>query len=230
MIDRVAAAQDCLRAAKLLYARGMVNAYEGNVSVRLGETLLITPSAVCKEELEPEDLVEVDIASGETVRARPGRVASSELKLHLTVYRTRADVGGVAHAHPHFATAFAVRGEPIETRAYPEMIVLYDRIPVCRYGRPSTDAVNADVPEALREHDAFLLGNHGLVTVAKDAITAAYKLEGVESIAKVLTIARLTGTEADLGDAECSALRESYFERRGLKHIFFTRPRDAGSR
>ena len=68
MIDRNAAAADCLRAAKMLYQRGMVNAYEGNVSVRLGDTLLITPSAVCKEELEPDDLVEVDIATGETVK------------------------------------------------------------------------------------------------------------------------------------------------------------------
>ena len=219
MPDRNAAAKDCLRAAKLMYARGMVNAYEGNVSVRLGDTLLITPSAVCKEELEAEDLVEVDIATGETIFAKPGRVASSELKLHLTVYRTRADVGGVAHAHPPFATAYAVRGAPIETHAYPEMMILYDRIPVCRYGRPSTDAVNADVPDVLREHDAFLLSNHGLVAVADDAITAAYRLEGVESIAKVLTLARLTGGEAALGDGECAAIREIYLSNRAKKGL-----------
>ena len=214
MPDRDAAARDCLRAAKLMYARNMVNAYEGNVSVRLGDTLLITPSAVCKEELEAEDLVEVEIATGRTVYARPGRVASSELKLHLTCYMSRPDVFGVAHAHPPFATAYAVRGVPIETRAYPELMVLYDRIPVCRYGRPGTDAVNADVPEVLRAHDAFLLSNHGLVAVAGDAITAAYRLEGVESIAKVLTLARLTGGEKDLGDAECAGIREIYFAKR----------------
>ena len=139
MPDRKEAALDCLRAAKLLYARNMVNAYEGNVSVRLGQTLLITPTAVCKEELEPEDLVEVDLETGETVWAKPGRAASSELKLHLTVYRTRPDVGGVAHAHPHFATAYAIRGAAIETRAYPELMVLYDRIPAERrtWGTPS---------------------------------------------------------------------------------------------
>ena len=216
MPDRDAAARDCLRAAKLMYARGMVNAYEGNVSVRLEKTLLITPSAVCKEELEPEDLVEVDLATSETVSARPGRIASSELKLHLTVYRSRADVGGVAHAHPPFATAFAIRGAPIETRAYPELMVLYDRIPVCRYGRPGTDAVNDEVPAALEGHDAFLLSNHGLVAVADDAITAAYRLEGVESIAKVLTLARLTGGEKDLGDAECAGIAEIYWGRRKL--------------
>ena len=208
--DRDSACRDALRAAKLLYARGLVNAYEGNVSVRIGETLLITPSGVCKEELETDDLVEVDIASGRTLRVKDGRRPSSELKLHLAIYRCRADVGGVVHAHPPFATAFALRDQPIVTRAYPEMMTLYDQIPVCRYGRPGTEAVNADVPEVLKGYDAFLLANHGLVTVAGDALTAAYRLEGVESIAKVLTIARLTGGEVDLGDGECAALHEIY--------------------
>ena len=67
MNDKRRAAEDCLKAAKLLYARGMVNAYEGNVSVRLGDTILITPSAVCKEELSPEDLVEVRVPIADRV-------------------------------------------------------------------------------------------------------------------------------------------------------------------
>lgn len=211
---RAQRAQDCLKAAKLLYSRFMVNAYEGNVSVRLGDTLLITPSAVCKEELEAEDLVEVDIASGETVHARPGRVASSELKMHLCIYRSRADVMGVAHAHPPFATAYAVSGLPIETRAYPEMRVLYDRIPICRYGRPGTEAVNRDIPEVLRTHDVFLLANHGLVAAAHTAVEAAYRLEGVESIAKVLTLSKLHGGECALPAEECSAITDIYYDKR----------------
>ena len=128
--------------------------------------------------------MEVDIASGATVAAKPGRVASSETKMHLCVYRNRADVQGVAHAHPPFATAYAVAGMPIETAAYAEMRVLYDRIPVCRYGRPGTEAINADIPAVLKTHDVFLLANHGLTAAAPSAIVAAYRLEGVESIAK----------------------------------------------
>ena len=174
--QRAQRAQDCLKAAKLLYSRFMVNAYEGNVSVRLGSSILITPSGVCKEELEADDLVEVDLESGRTIAAKPGRVASSELKMHLCVYKSRADVMGVAHAHPPFATAYAVAGLPIQTRAYPEMRVLYDHIPICSYGRPSTDAVNADIPGVLRTHDVFLLANHGLVAAAPSAIVAAYRL------------------------------------------------------
>jgi L-fuculose-phosphate aldolase len=200
------AARDVLKAAKLLYARALVNAYEGNVSRRVGGSLLITPSQVCKDELTEDDLVEVDIASGETIRAQNGRRASSELKMHLTCYRARGDVQGVAHAHPPCATAFAVCGLPIETAAYPEMMLLYGRVPVCRYGRPSTDAVNVDVPDALSGYDQFLLANHGLVAVGSSAIEAAYRLEGIESIAKVLLQARAMGGEAALPPDEVDAI------------------------
>ncbi len=213
MNERAQKAQDCLKAAKLLYRRFLVNTYEGNVSVRLGDTILITPSAVCKEELEEDDLVEVDLASGETLRAKESRMASSETKMHLCVYRNSA-AQAVVHAHPPFATAYAVAAKPIETRAYPEMRVLYDRIPVCRYGRPGTEAVNADVPEALKTHDVFLLSNHGLVACGPSAMVAAHRLEGVESIAKVLTLAQLHGGESPLPRAELDALQEIYFDKR----------------
>ena len=213
MNERAQKAQDCLKAAKLLYRRFLVNTYEGNVSVRLGDTILITPSAVCKEELEEDDLVEVDLASGETLRAKESRMASSETKMHLCVYRNSA-AQAVVHAHPPFATAYAVAAKPIETRAYPEMRVLYDRIPVCRYGRPGTEAVNADVPEALKTHDVFLLSNHGLVACGPSAMVAAHRLEGVESIAKVLKLAQLHGGESPLPRAELDALQEIYFDKR----------------
>ena len=213
MNERAQKAQDCLKAAKLLYRRFLVNTYEGNVSVRLGDTILITPSAVCKEELEEDDLVEVDLASGETLRAKESRMASSETKMHLCVYSNSA-AQAVVHSHPPFATAYAVAAKPIETRAYPEMRVLYDRIPVCRYGRPGTEAVNADVPEALKTHDVFLLSNHGLVACGPSAMVAAHRLEGVESIAKVLTLAQLHGGESPLPRAELDALQEIYFDKR----------------
>ena len=213
MNERAQKAQDCLKAAKLLYRRFLVNTYEGNVSVRLGDTILITPSAVCKEELEEDDLVDVDLASGETLRAKESRMASSETKMHLCVYRNSA-AQAVVHAHPPFATAYAVAAKPIETRAYPEMRVLYDRIPVCRYGRPGTEAINVDIPEALKTHDVFLLSNHGLVACGPSAITAAYRLEGVESIAKMLTLTQLHGGESPLPRAELEALKDMYYERR----------------
>ena len=211
--ERSQKAQECLRAAKLLCRRALVNAYEGNVSVRLEGSILITPSAVCKEELEEDDLVEVDLATGKTLHAKEGRVPSSETKMHLCVYR-HSGAQAVVHGHPPFATAYAVAAKPIETRAYPEMRILYDRIPLCRYGRPGTDDVNVDIPEVIKTHDVFLLANHGLVAAGPDAMTAAYRLEGVESIAKVLTLTHLHGGESALPRAELDALRDIYYDKR----------------
>ena len=133
--------------------------------------------------------------------------------MHLCVYR-HSGAQAVVHGHPPFATAYAVAGKPIETRAYPEMRVLYDRIPLCRYGRPGTDDVNVDIPEVINTHDVFLLSNHGLVAAGPSAMTAAYRLEGVESIAKVLTLTHLHGGESALPRAELDALRDIYYDKR----------------
>jgi len=205
-MSRAETAAEVVRAAKLLYARGLVNAYEGNVSMRLGETLLITPSQVCKGDLTAADLVEVAIEDGALVEAKPGRRASSEVKLHICAYKSRPDIGGVAHAHPPCATAYALAGREIATDAYPEMIILYGKVPLCRYGRPGTDDVNADVPGVLAEYDQFLLANHGLVTVGAGALEATYRLEGLESIAKVLAMAEGMGGERKLPPEEVETL------------------------
>lgn len=205
---------ECLKAAKLIYVRGLVNAYEGNVSVRVGDSVWITPSQVCKEDLAPDDLVQVSLETGEVLSSPNGRKPSSELKLHLCCYRSRADIGAVAHTHSPYATSFAVRREPIETTGYPEMILLYGKIPVCRYGRPSTEAVNRDVPEVLEKYDAFLLANHGVVTVAQNAMDAVYRIEGIESIAKVLHIARMRGGESALPDGEAEAIEQLRLSKR----------------
>ncbi|MGI6172404.1 MAG: class II aldolase/adducin family protein [Christensenellales bacterium] len=200
--------KDVLKAARLLYERGLVNTYEGNVSARIGDIMVITPSQVCKADLTADDLVHVDIETGRTVRSENGRRPSSEMKMHLACYRTRRDIRGVAHAHPAYATSFALRREKIATKGYPEMMLLYGEVPVCRYGRPSTDDVNRDVPAVLETYNAFLLASHGLCAVGASAIEAAYRLEGIESVAKLLTIVRQAGGEIELSDEECRAIEE----------------------
>jgi len=207
-------ARQVLAAAKLLYERNMVNAYEGNVSVRLGDSLLITPSQVCKAELTPQDLVEVDIATGETVIANNGRAASSEAKMHICCYLARPDIQGIAHAHPPAATAFALCGLPIETGAYPEMMILYGKVPICRYGRPGTQAVCDDIPGVLSDYDTFLLANHGLTAVGASPIEAAYRLEAIESIARVLLNVRALGPEATLSKREIIELEALRVQKR----------------
>lgn len=214
--DYSAAAREVLRASKMLYDRGMLNANEGNVSARIvGGLFIITPSQVCKADLTEDDLLAVDISTGQVACESPaGRRPSSEMKVHLCCYRQRPDVLAVAHAHPPAATAYAVCGRPIETRAYPEMMLLYGRVPLCRYGRPGTDAVCDDIPEVLKSYDSFLLENHGLVSVGRSAMAAAYALEGINSIAEVLIRAVLLGGESPLPPDECEDIEKTRIENR----------------
>lgn len=201
--------KEIIRFARMLYHKGMVNAYEGNVSARRGGEMWITPGSVCKGVLEPSMLIRMGL-DGQVRQNRPPFKPSSECKLHLAIYRQAERVGAVVHAHAPYATSFAVRGKAIESRAYPEMRVLFDRIPVLPYGTPSTEAVYAGLPGVIAEYDAFLLSNHGLVAVGRTVAEAYYLLESAEAVAKVLYLTELRGDPADLPAEELSTLREMH--------------------
>lgn len=194
---------EVIRYAKKLYERQMVNANEGNVSLRDGERIYITPSSVCKELLTPEMIVVCDRQGNQLEgEGRP----SSELLLHLYVYDHRPDVNGVVHCHSPYATAYAIARKPIETRAYTEMIFLYDRIPVVDYGAPSTPDIVRGMGRYLEQTDILLLANHGMVSVGDTVMDAYLKAEAGESLAKTLTLAKLLGGEHPLEPEELDKL------------------------
>lgn len=197
--------QDILQLSKLMYEKGMVNAFEGNLSVRTGDGLLITPSQICKGFLTEEMLVETDM-QGKVIKG--DRKPSSEILLHLEAYSVRSDIGAVIHAHSPCATAFAVANKPLKSKAYPEMIVLYGEIPLVKYGTPSTPDICMDLKNHLCDHDVVLLANHGIVAVGKDLYDAYFKLESVESIAKVLLMVKLLGGEYELPPEEVDKLHK----------------------
>ena len=199
--------------SKLMYSKGMANAYEGNVSVLHEGRVYITPSGVCKGFLSADMIVVTDL-NGNTLEASEGYKASSELKLHLYVYRKRNDIRSVIHAHPPFSTAFAIANRPVETKAYPEMIVLFDKIPLAAYGRPSTDEIYLGMENYVAEYDMVLLANHGIVCYGKDAFDAFFKLEAAEGIAKTLAIAGIVGGEKELPPDK---LEELYAMRKALR-------------
>jgi L-fuculose-phosphate aldolase len=197
--------KDILEVSKLLYAKNLVNAFEGNVSVIEDSKVYITPSAVCKGFLSEDMLVVMDL-DGNILegKCKP----SSEAKLHLASYRDRPDIKAVVHAHPPYATAFAVANRPIETKAYPEMIVLFDKVPLAAYGTPSTDEIYHGMQQYVKEYDIILLANHGLVAYGRDVFDAFFKLESIEGIAKVLTLAGQLGGAKDLPQNKLEELYE----------------------
>ncbi len=189
---------------KRMYARGFVAANDGNISVRLSEDrILITPTGVSKGFMKSEDLVVIDL-DGRVVslHGKP----SSEAMMHVDIYRQRPDVRSVCHAHPPYATAFAVAGIPMERCVMPEVIFTLGSVPLSEYATPGTEEVFLSLRKYIAEYDAVLLANHGVVTVGKTVEQAYFKMETVEHAAKIQVIAGQIGGVKNLDAAQVSRL------------------------
>ncbi|HHY97530.1 MAG TPA: class II aldolase/adducin family protein [Firmicutes bacterium] len=196
--------KEIVDAGRWIYERGYVAANDGNISARLPDgSILMTPTGVSKGRMTPDMLVKVD-AQGNPIEGylKP----SSEVKMHLAVYRKRPDVGAVAHAHPLVATAFAVAGISLDRCILPEVIISLGWIPLARYATPSTDELAHSVEEFIEYHDAVLLQNHGVLTMAEDVTHAMYKMETVEHFARISFYARLLGGENELSSEDVAKL------------------------
>ena len=199
-----------------LYHSGMVNLFEGNISVRYGDHYLITPSQQDKDSMTPDMILEVDEEGNVIVG---NGVPSSEFKMHREVYRLRPDVCACVHTHSPVATAFAVAGREIVTNGLAEGNVVLGKVPVAPYGRPGTEDIYAHFSEFLPEYNAILLGNHGVVTVGPDLSTAFSLTEAVEKTAKIVLIAQFLGGENSIPEDELQLLRQygSYMRHKAMK-------------
>ena len=184
---------DIVEAGRRLYARGYVASNDGNISARLDDRLLITtPKSVSKGFMTPDMMVVVDY-DGKKVSG--DRDASTELPMHLEVYRNRPDANAVCHAHPPLATGFAVAGIPLTRAVLAEVITTLGSIPIAAYGTPSTSELPEAVRKYIKAHDGMLLANHGAVTCGPTVLAAYYKMETIEHFAKISLVARLLGRE-----------------------------------
>lgn len=191
---------DIVEVGRRLYARGFVASNDGNITIRFAEDrLLTTPANVSKGFMTPEMMVVVDL-DGKKVEG--SRNASSELKMHLEVYRQRSDVKAVVHAHPALATGFAVAGIPLDRAVLPEVIFTLGSIPIADYATPSTVELPNAVRQYIKAHDGLLLANHGALAVGTDVFSAYYKMETIEHFAKISLTARLLGGERLISQEE----------------------------
>ncbi len=192
-----------------LYSKGLVAGYEGNISVRNGDTILITPSGVCKGFLKENDIIEIN-SIGEKIAGNG--MPSSETALHLKLYRERNDIQAIVHAHPPTATGFACAGMGLDQSLTAETVLMLGAIPLVPYGTPSTN----ELPETLDgfiSYDALLLANHGAITVGKTLKNAYFLMEQVEQYAKISFVANTLGTPNPLPCDEVDklmALREKF--------------------
>lgn len=191
-------------AGRRLWQNGLVAHTDGNISARLdNEWILITPSGVNKGALKPHQILKVHLREG--IVDGNGK-PSVETPLHLEIYRTRPDVNAVVHAHPPYATAFASAGIALTEPVFPEMIVRFGEIPLVPYATPGTERLAELVAEALVDHDAALLQNHGAITVGRTIEEACGLMEALEWTAKGLWLAKALGNVVQLTPSEIARL------------------------
>jgi L-fuculose-phosphate aldolase len=196
----------------MLHQRGFVAAMDGNLSVRLGDSqVLVTPTCVSKGTMRPADMVIVDL-DGKRVAGR--RHVTSEIGMHLLIYRTRPDIRAIVHAHPPTATGFAAAGMPLTEPLVCEVVIGLGSIPLARYGTPGTSELAKTLEPFVPRYDAILMSNHGVVAYA-DTIEHAYmKMETVEHFAQIALVTHLLGRQQPLKEGEIEKLliaRTKYF-------------------
>jgi L-fuculose-phosphate aldolase len=174
---------------KRLWTRGYVAANDGNISVRTGKSeLMITTSGVSKGFMSRDMIIKMSM-DGEILTPKNQYLPSSEVKMHLEVYKQRDDIKAVVHAHPPYSTSFAVAGMPIETFILPEAIMSLGEVPIAPYGTPSTMEMPDSIIPFIRNSNAILLANHGALTLGIDLITAYHRMETLEHTAHILYLA-----------------------------------------
>jgi L-fuculose-phosphate aldolase len=196
---------DIVEVGRRLYARGYTASNDGNISVRLdANRLLMTPKSVCKGFMDPAMMCITDLAG---TKLAGDRDPSSEMQMHLEVYRQRPDAIAVVHAHPPTATGFAVAGIPLDRAVLAEVITTLGSVPIADYATPSTRELPEAVRKYVKAHDGMLLANHGALTLGADLFSAYYKMETIEHFAKISLVARLLGGERLLPRQEVDRLQ-----------------------
>jgi L-fuculose-phosphate aldolase len=197
---------DIVEIGRRMYARSYTASNDGNISVRIDASrLLMTPKSVCKGFMTPDMMCVTDLDGR---KLQGDRDPSSEMLMHLEVYRQRPDVQAVVHAHPPTATGFAVAGIPLDRAVLAEVLTTLGSIPLAEYATPSTAELPEAVGKYIKAHDGMLLANHGALTVGGDLYSAYYKMETIEHFAKISLVARMLGRENLISREEVMRLQE----------------------
>src|SRR5947207_1411341 len=194
-MDEQTARRDMVTVGRLMYERSYVVSSDGNLSVRLDDGRVVaTPTMTCKGRMTEDSLAVTDIEGNALTDGH----ASSELAMHLLIYRERPDVKAVCHAPPPHGTAFAVAGLPIDQPILSEVILTLGCVPLAEYGTPSTEELSDAMRPLMKHHNALLMANHGPVAYGADLWQAFDRLETLEHTAKIAILSRALGGSRNL--------------------------------
>jgi len=186
--NEFATKQLIIEIGKRLWTKGFVASNDGNISVRINDDeILTTPTGVSKGFMTPDMIIKVDM-DGKVLSAGGKHRPSSEVKMHMEVYRQRKDVRSVVHAHPPYCTSFAVAGIPLNKCVLPEAVLTLGAVPIAPYGTPSTMEIPDSIKPYIERSDAVLLANHGALTLGMDLLTAYHRMETLEHSATIVFI------------------------------------------
>ena len=189
-----------------LWQKGFVAANDGNISVKISDNeYYCTPTGVSKASLTPDMIIKVD-RDGKKLEGKLN--PSSEIKMHMRVYQKRPDVTAVVHAHPPVATAFTVADIDLDQYILPEAVLTIGNVPTCDYGTPSTMEIPDSLDPYLQKHDAFLLRNHGALTVGCNLNKAFFVMEEVEFNAVICKHAMDLGAVHEISNDQLKKLMD----------------------
>ncbi len=169
---------------KRMYDKNFVAANDGNISCKISkDAILVTPTGVSKGFMTADMLIEMDLEGN--VLKENSFAPSSEIKMHLRVYKENSEVHAVTHAHPPISSSFAIAGIALNSPIMPEAVVNLGIVPVAKYATPGSTEVPDSIALFCKYYNAVLLANHGALTWGKDIFEAFYRLESVEYFARV---------------------------------------------
>ncbi|CAN5313227.1 class II aldolase/adducin family protein [soil metagenome] len=191
MLDEYEVREALCEVGRRVWTRNYIASNDGNLSFRLDENrVLCTPTMISKGFMKPDDMVIMDLQGNQLAGARK---ATSEAKIHLYIYQQRPDVHSVVHVHPPHATAFAIARRELPKCVLPEIELFLGEIPLAPYATTGTWEFARTIEPWVRNHDCFLLTNHGAVTVGQDPFDAYYKMETLDQYCRILLLAKQIG-------------------------------------
>jgi L-fuculose-phosphate aldolase len=204
MLDMNQSKKDIIETGVRLWSRSMVAANDGNISVKIDEErILATTTGVSKGFMNEDDIVLLDLDGNALEK---GKKPSSEIPMHLEIYKRRSDIRAIVHAHPPIATGFAAAGMQLDKSILPEVILTLGSVILTPYGTTGTDELAKIAGEGIKNHNGLLLQNHGAVTVGADLWQAYYRMETLEHFAQITLVTRILGRQSILSEEEINKL------------------------
>jgi len=199
--------EEVLKASLEVLRKGLVSGMSGNISMRVGELIVITPSQRYYEDLRPEDIVVINF-DGEPVEE--GLIPSIESMMHILIYRERKDVRAVVHTHSLFASVLSVSNLPLPPILDEQTLILGGEIEVVKYSPPGSEELARDVASAIREKNGVILQNHGAVAVGRGMREAIIAAELLERASKIYVLSKLLGRVSTIPEDVLSFEREIF--------------------